>query len=615
MPAGTAMTTDTHLRRGGSLLLVDFTQHGNSAPYRLEGWSGQEQAHVWAVGEASSLRLPAPAQTGPLVMDLDVATPQVNDWSLAIVLRVTVNGTPIGAVRISGPTRVRCLIDRDLLPPCAPIDIRFDHPCHARISFLRDTPDDRSLGACFYALALYPPWLSPAAAAAWPLAEGFAIAELESERQAAGEPAQAASYAFRAGREGQALLGEGWHFDAAGNAWSGDRYAQLALPAPTRPGRYAVRFDICPLFVRDTLPAQRVNILLDGAVIGQFKTGYETVLCVPLPAELADPGGTLRFTLALPDGLAMDGFGGAHEGRFLGIVLDRVTVLPVPDAHAALAGLRDDDAIPLPPIATSARFLDEPVEALPDAVHQALGIAVPDILRHFDSLGDNCAFGIAQRKAGCDVLGLLRFANAPLPALMRGIEDGFRAADDKGRIALNWVPSDPGEFVLGIDEYGIHWHTDVFDASVDAASLFARQAVRLGYLRRKFYEGLAAGRKIMTVSRADPRKHPIPLPQADELPYWEEKPENLRWAELLPLFLGLNERGRNTLLFLTHCERGRRPGTVELLAPGVMRGYTDSFVISADSNVRDHASWMRIAANAWLLEHGANAGFRGREAG
>jgi hypothetical protein len=102
------------------------------------------------------------------------------------------------------------------------------------------------------------------------------------------------------------------------------------------------------------------------------------------------------------------------------------------------------------------------------------------------------------------------------------------------------------------------------------------------------------------------------MPRAAELNYWEEKPEPLRLSEILPLFLKLNEYGRNTLLYLTRCERGRRPGTVELLAPGIMRGYVDDFVISNDPAIADHATWMRIAVNAWLLDQGPNASFRRR---
>ena len=43
---------------------------------------------------------------------------------------------------------------------------------------------------------------------------------------------------------------------------------------------------------------------------------------------------------------------------------------------------------------------------------------------------------------------------------------------------------------------------------------------------------------------------------------------------------------------------------MELVAPGVMRGYVDDFVILPDLANRDHAAWLRVAVNAWLLDKG-----------
>ena len=239
-----------------------------------------------------------------------------------------------------------------------------------------------------------------------------------------------------------------------------------------------------------------------------------------------------------------------------------------------------------------------------------LGIGMAEILQTFESLGDNCAFGLAQRKGGCEVLGLLRFGNTPLKNLMLALDDEFRAATDKAEVKMRQPDGEGGEYCLYIDRYGIRWHTNVYGGDTDEETVFAQQTMRLGYLRRKFYEALRAGRKIATISRAEPRKHPIPLPFAGEPDVWEEKPERLRFAEVLSLFLRLNEYGTNPLLYLTRCSHGRRCGTVELVAPGIMRGYIDDFVIQPDLDKRDHAAWLRIAVNAWLLDQGCNAAFR-----
>jgi hypothetical protein len=43
-----------------------------------------------------------------------------------------------------------------------------------------------------------------------------------------------------------------------------------------------------------------------------------------------------------------------------------------------------------------------------------------------------------------------------------------------------------------------------------------------------------------------------------------------------------------------------------------MRGYVDDFVILPEMDNRDHGAWLRVAANAWLLDQGPNASFRSK---
>jgi hypothetical protein len=211
------------------------------------------------------------------------------------------------------------------------------------------------------------------------------------------------------------------------------------------------------------------------------------------------------------------------------------------------------------------------------------------------------------------VLGLLRFGNTPLKSLTLALDDDFKAATDKAELELRLPDGPTGEYCLYADRYGIRWHTNVYGGdAIGPDTIYAQQTMRLAYLRRKFYEAMRAGRKITTISRAAPLTHPIPLPFADEF-YWEEAPERLRFGEVLPLFLKINEYGTNTLLYLTRCSHKRQSGTVELVAPGVMRGYVDDFVILPDLTNGDHAAWLRIAANAWVLDKGPNATFRNKD--
>jgi hypothetical protein len=599
------------VQRGGSVFIMDFHGSGNSGRYRVSGWSGQEDTHVWTLGDRSTLSLPPPIEHTPLILDIDVDIGHAGSWVTAALIRIFANDVSIGAACATGRSRLQCPIPAEVIEPGKPIEVRFEHPCYARVDYIDLGKDDRVLGLCFYAVAAYPPWLLPSAENLLPRPEGQkSLQTLPLGNLEVGAPSAAVTYRFGKTSNDRIPLNEAWRFDEAGNAWAAARECQVEVPAPDRPGHYVARFDIVPLRIRTLLSSQRMTILLNGAVIGQFQTGSDTLLNVPLPPELIEWGGTLRFGLLLPDGAPIHDFDREQPRQFLSLILDAIVIAPVPVAHAGLPRLRVDDVAPAAAIAVSDRFLEDSLDDLPAAVHDALGIEMSDIMRVFESLGDNCAFGLAQRKANAEVLGILRFANSPLKSLMRALEDEFKALAEPDRLEMRWVPSDPGEFMLSLNDYGLRWHTNVFDASVDQATLFTQQSTRLSYLRRKFYEGLKAGRKIFTISRAEPRKHPIPMPDADAPTHWEEKPEPLRWAEVSALFSLLNRYGTNTLLYLVPAEPGQRSGTVELLAPGVMRGYVDDFVIAADPTIKDHAAWLRIAVNAWLLDKRHNASFR-----
>ncbi|MGD0108427.1 MAG: hypothetical protein ABSC06_30970 [Rhodopila sp.] len=598
-------------RRGGHVFVVDFHRDGNSAAHRTFGWSGQEQSHVWSLLSCSGLRLPAPLENTPLTVEMDFGIPTGRLGLKAAVVRVLANGHLIGSAAATGWTRLRCDIPGGLSAPGEAIDLRIEHPCYVRMDFLDLGHDDRPLGLCFYAVRVYPPWMKPAMERFAPkLPEGKLVQAAAPAETSGDEAPERVIYRFGAADPGCVHLRDGWLHDPHGDAWADDRVCTLELPAPTHNSQYLARFAFCPLYIRSFMASQRINILLSGAVIGQYGTGTETSLTIPLPPELFVPGGVLPFAFSLPDGLPMHQFDPAQAPNFLSFLLDSIEIVPLPPRHAALARVRDDDVTKPASIAVSDRFVDESVEELPAAVKAAIGIEMTEILQHFESLGDNCAFGLAQRKGGCEVLGLLRFGNTPLKSLMIALDDEFRAAAVKTEVEMRLPDGKTGEYCLYVDRYGIRWHTNVYGGTADEETIFAQQTMRLAYLRRKFYEALRAGRKIATVSRAEPRKHRIPLPFADEPDVWEEKPERLRFAEVLPLFLRLNEYGTNTLLYLTRCAHNRRSGTVELVAPGVMRGYVDDFVILPEMDIKDHAAWLRIAVNAWLLDQGPNASFR-----
>ena len=72
-------------------------------------------------------------------------------------------------------------------------------------------------------------------------------------------------------------------------------------------------------------------------------------------------------------------------------------------------------------------------------------------------------------------------------------------------------------------------------------------------------------------------------------------------AEAAVLLIELNRHGTATLLFVSEAPHKRQPGEVELLLPGLMRGYVERFAPDTDVETADPADWLRVLANAALL--------------
>jgi hypothetical protein len=106
-----------------------------------------------------------------------------------------------------------------------------------------------------------------------------------------------------------------------------------------------------------------------------------------------------------------------------------------------------------------------------------------------------------------------------------------------------------------------------------------QEATRLKFLRRKFVDELDAGEKIFVFKRGSP------VPE----------------AEILPLFMALNKRRPNTLLWVVPEEPGRPAGTVEVLMNGLLKGYIDRFAPQDNAHDFSFEAWVRLCVHAWLL--------------
>jgi hypothetical protein len=608
---------------------LDFTDRKSIKKFLGEGWGEPGAKGVWSIGQQSSLILPRIATSETLLLEIDVQPFVAPPCVTAQLLSIRVNGYNLGWCRIEQPSRVTCRIAADKLRTSSSISIVFEHSCFVRPDLLGVSDDTSLLAFLFHALRLTPEELLPKFDRPLPALPTLELKDPLSLSPAdAISPAQRSRFEFGIGKNGLKYLRDGWHIDRHGLTWTASEFCGLDLPLPPGPEPVCIRLGLAPAVIRYLLPDQWLTVTVNGLVLGQFKLRGQTALLLAVPAEITTDVKTLQIRLAVPKAGRLGWFAASEPNQALGIVIDWITLEHTPARLQSADTLRNDGLVPGEAIAVCNRFAGVPSDTLEADITHELGMPVAHLMRSFESLGDNCAFGLAQRKAGAEVLGLLRFANTPFRSLLRALDDSFAGATDPSMVELYLHPSEPREYMLRVAKYGITWHTMIHEQDAEAAKVYNDQTVKLAFLRRKFVEGLQAGRKIYVLLRAQPERIEVGLPAwevpetaPDEqaplylFPAWdaplmfEEDPEPLRLAEVLSVLQDINRMGANTLLYFVRATSQRPAGTVELLAPGLMRGYLSNFVMLAEKRRDADTDWIRAAANARLLYRNTNGAF------
>ncbi|HEX7389883.1 MAG TPA: glycosyltransferase family 61 protein, partial [Acidiphilium sp.] len=111
-PDGIIALDDIYLSRhpGRTVLSVDFAAGGNAQSHIRDGWSVQEDNHVWSIGPHSTMHLSAPHGAGRYVLELDVLALTMPEFVVARPLTIIINGTPAGAFSIAGFAHITCLL-------------------------------------------------------------------------------------------------------------------------------------------------------------------------------------------------------------------------------------------------------------------------------------------------------------------------------------------------------------------------------------------------------------------------------------------------------------------------------------------------------------------------
>lgn len=382
---------------------------------------------------------------------------------------------------------------------------------------------------------------------------------------------------FGAAGNSLSFLGGGWARAEEHFTWAVGQESHLLLPLGRDPREFVLMLNVIPFVHPPALSTQRLIVSIDETTIGMTSLARPMVLAWRIPVGLIRRAERTLVTLWHPDATRPRDLGAGEDDRELAFSVSEVKVFHLPAAMAA------DHAVP-PGLSLGGSpgpgFGTHPGIDLKEWVERRTGFTLPELAARFESIGDNCEFGLFQRRCDTEPLGLLRFSGTWSNDIVRGLENEFEGIGEPEDITPKLEGSDgPREYMIQERKYGLTYHTFVYENERTPELMRQQEATRLKFLRRKFVEELDAGEKIFVFRRA----------------------ARVAESEILPMFLALNRRRANTLLWVVPEEPGHPAGTVEVLMNGLLKGYIDRFAPSENAHDFSFEVWTRICVHAFLL--------------
>jgi hypothetical protein len=521
------------------------------------GWSPPEPGYTWAIGPRSALVLDTPV--APFGYLLQIAwSPYLAGASQQFQpVGISIGGRKIAdhQVRQSETATFRCPTP---LPHEQRLLIEFDHPEAAQPSRVSGHHDDRPLALCFRHLQLIrldeppPPPTPPCTIAAegdadvarllgtWPSPPG-AIPPLP-------DAPDGFDVVFGTGGNGGALLGAGWSAPEAGYVWTSGTTSRLTLPRPACADAYRLHLQLHPFTRPPGLPVQHLTLNINGTQAAAPPIAQHAILTLDLPWPLLEPGAQIDIAFALPDAARPCDFGGGDDDRVLALQLKRLLLTRID--------------IPAPAPSTPAEPIESP-------------LAVDELMLRFESIGENCEFGLVQRRCGVEPLGLLRFASAPYDKLMAALRARFAGMGAPENIHVE-LSGNGREYMVLDRAYGFYYHAWVLAGEMTPAEIHAREARRVPFLVRKLTEDIAAGEKLLVYHGMSP----------------------LTQAAASTLAATLRRYGPTILLWVEVADEAHPPGTVQWVEGGLMKAYIERFAPGEDAHDLALESWIELCRRA-----------------
>jgi len=356
-------------------------------------------------------------------------------------------------------------------------------------------------------------------------------------------------------------LGAGWSGDEPGYRWSLGQRSELWLNNPGHETDLVLELALSPFVSPPALRRQSLSVFVREALVGRTELTESQTLGFRIPAAVFAAPGPVHVVFEHPDAASPRAHGHPSDSRVLAFSFVRATLRPQEAVNEAV------------------RIEGGEIVVAGD-IGRLTGMPAAQFMLRFESLGDNCEFGLVQRRCGAEPLGLLRFSNLELRQLLRGLDSGFDGLGEIANMEFWLQPGGRPEYVVRDRSYALVFHTFIHEGEANEAELLAQQSTRLKFLRRKFLDDLTNGEKIFVIKRN----------------------RTLEDTEILPLLAALRHYSpASQLLYVVPATPERLPGTVELLAPGLLRGYIDRFAPSDSVPDLSLEPWLAICVNASRL--------------
>lgn len=216
-----------------------------------------------------------------------------------------------------------------------------------------------------------------------------------------------------------------------------------------------------------------------------------------------------------------------------------------------------------------------------ELLKQAHDPAAAALMLSYESLGDNCEFGLVQRYYGVEPLGLLRWASIGPRELALALDNEFQGVGEPEFTEVSGTLSD-AEYLTRDKRYQMTMHTWIDPRSIDIVLVRPKLIKRLQFLVRKMRNDLRDAEKIFIYKTT---------PQLTD-------------GQIEILMDLLRRFGPNKMLFVREAGPEHPAGKTTLLAPDACIGYISHFGLVDGRWQIDFTGWQDICQKAAaLLNH------------